>query len=302
MAVGRPSLVESGVRRAPAKKHGAPWSLGALAALALVASSGCIAVKRMPEVTTRGRTSQRTWPGSSIRVLVWNTYKANVEGWREDFLRLAGAHDLLLLQEGYWDRQWTPVYESVPGVGWWMGVTFEFLLEQPHPVTGTVLGSRVTPSAPVLCFHSPYDEALIGTPKSHLEATFDIDGSAEPLLAVTVHATNLHPDPEAFEAHMQRVFRRVSLYEGPAVVAGDFNTWSEGRTTYLFGLAARLGFDSVYDRGPATDEHDDGRLSWFGNYLDHAFVRGLQVAPGARVLRQVPSSDHKPLSFVVRLP
>lgn len=270
-----------------------------LLATASVSVSACVSVPGAPYVRTVGTTSASTLDGRSIRVLVWNIYKSKLDGWRGDFVALAARHDLLLLQEGYWDDDWTSAFASAPGVQWWMGVTFEYLHESPRPTTGTVLGSRSGPLSPVLCFHSPYREAFVGTPKSHIEATFTVTGSPEPLLAVSVHATNLHPDEDAFDAHMRRIFRRVSLHDGPVVLAGDFNTWTESRTATLFALAQQLGLTSVFPHGPADDQHDDGRTSWNDNYLDHAFTRGLSLRAKATVLAHIDSSDHKPLSFEV---
>jgi endonuclease/exonuclease/phosphatase (EEP) superfamily protein YafD len=182
-----------------------------------------------------------------------------------------------------------------------MGVTFEYTHRSPHPMTGTVLGSRSRPLQPVAMLYSPYREALVGTPKSHLSALFPLRGSSEVLLAVSVHGTNLHPDQRAFDRHMDQIFGRVALHAGPVVVAGDFNTWSESRTDYLFERAAALGLQSVLDREPAAESAGDGRLTWCGNYLDHAFIRGVLLRSGARVLRDVRSSDHPPLSLEIAI-
>lgn len=262
----------------------------------------CIAVPRFPQVRALGAAEQGELDPRSIRVLTWNVYKSKLDGWGADFGRLAAEHDLLLLQEGYWDTETEASYRAAAGVGWWMGVTFEYTHRAPPPTTGTVLGSRSRPAAPVLFFYSPYREALVGTPKSHIGALFALRGSTEKLLAISVHGTNLHPDPTAFERHVDQILGRVALHDGPVVMGGDFNTWSEGRTAYLFERAATLGLTSVFDRGPVSEGANDGRMSWCDNYLDHAFVRGATVQPGARVRQDVQSSDHAPLSFELAIP
>ena len=248
-----------------------------------------------------GTPTERSFDGKAIRVLVWNLYKSELAGWRNDFAALAADHDLMLLQEGFWDAETMPWFAGVAGVGWWLGVTFEYTHRSPRPVTGTVLGRRCSPRAPILFLHSPYREALTGTPKSHIAGIFAVDGSDAPLLAVSVHGTNLHVDQAAFDRHMDQILDGVGNHAGPVLLAGDFNTWSESRMAYLFDRAAALGLTSVFDRGPAREAPSDGRMTWSDNYLDHAFVRGLVVRPGARVLRAVASSDHAPLSFVVAL-
>ncbi len=264
-------------------------------------TTGCIAVPQTARVETLGTPAACSLDGQAIRVLVWNLYKSKLAGWRDDFAALATDHDLMLLQEGYWDAETRPWFAGVEGLAWWLGVTFEYTHRSPRPVTGTVLGSRCSPLTPILFLHSPYREALTGTPKSFIAGTFAVTGSAQPLLVLSVHGTNLHVDPIAFDQHMDQVIDTVGRHSGPVVLAGDFNTWSERRTAYLFERTAALGLTSVFDRGPAREAQSDGRMTWSDNYLDHAFVRGLVVRPSAQVLRTVRSSDHAPLSFVVAL-
>jgi len=276
------------------------WHLALLVAGLVPLVTACIAVPRPPHIVSQGAPATDAFDGRAIRVLVWNLYKSSLDGWREDFDALVAERDLLLLQEGYWDAE-TRGWFTHPGFAWWLGVTFETTRCSPHPATGTLLGSRALPVSPVLSLHSPYREALTGTPKSLIAATFAVTGAARPLLAVSVHATNLHVDTTAFERHIDQAFETVHRHRGPAILAGDFNTWSDARLAYLLDLAASLQLTSVFDPGPPR-EPGDGRMTWAGHYLDHAFVRGLDVRPGARVHYDVSSSDHAPLSFVVAIP
>jgi endonuclease/exonuclease/phosphatase (EEP) superfamily protein YafD len=229
-------------------------------------------------------------------VLTWNLYKASRAGWSADFTRLARGHDLLLLQEGLLAPHTTPVFTGVEGMAWWLGCTFELPLEPGSPRTGTMIGSRSRPAGPIVFRHSPHREALVYTPKSHIGATFSLSGTEARLLAISVHATNIHVRNAAFEAHVDQILEGVAAHRGPIVLAGDFNTWNVARTDYLFARTEALGLRPIYPRGPAT-EGDDGRMTWLDNYLDHAFVRGLEVVGEPHVLTEVESSDHKALSF-----
>ena len=108
----------------------------------------------------------------------------------------------------------------------------------------------------------------------------------------------------AEELYRERPDRHAPFDEarlsGPAIVAGDFNTWSEERTDALFVAMERARFSSPYPRSASTAP-PDGRTRSGDHYLDHAFVRGLDVTD-ATVLTTIESSDHQALSFAVRVP
>ena len=235
-----------------------------------------------------------------VRVLAWNIYKGNRRQWASSFQRLAREHDLLLIQEAWWAPDTKPVLARIDGMEWWLGVTFEFPYRDGVPKSGTMIGSRVRPSSPVIFRHSPFREALAHTPKSSIAARFPVRGSARELLAVSVHGTNLRIELRPFARHMDQIFELVERHVGPVIVAGDFNTWSEARTEYLFSHVRALGLSSLFPRGPAEDE-GDGRMTWSDNYLDHAFVRGLVAKTPPRIVGELEASDHLGLSFALHL-
>lgn len=267
--------------------------------LALALLTACFRIPAPDErLHGMGRAATHALPAKT-RVLVWNIYKSNRDSWTGEFTALARSHDLLLLQEGWWDDATRPTYTAIAGMRWWLGVTFEFPYACDVPKTGTMIGSRARPTAPIFFLHSPYRDALANTPKSHIAGSFALEGASKPLLAVSVHATNFHIEQRPFELHVDQILETVRGHDGPVLLAGDFNTWSESRTAYLFDHTRALGLHSIYPRGPATEHEGDGRMTWSDNYLDHAFTRDLVVSRDARVLREIDASDHTALSFVV---
>jgi endonuclease/exonuclease/phosphatase (EEP) superfamily protein YafD len=266
-----------------------------------VTSTGC-AISVAPDGTMRhveGTTVSETLDPASVRVLVWNVYKASLPGWWLDFERLAAAHDLFLLQEGSWEADAQAQHRAL-GVDWWMGVTFVSPWSEGDPATGTIVGGRA-PVHGATSRHSRYLEPVLGTPKSHSFGRFELAGRDEELLALSIHAINFRLGLTAFGDHVRLALRDVAGHAGPVIVAGDFNTWSQERTGYLFETMTRLGFRSVYPRS-AESAPSDGRTAVGDCYLDHAFIRGLEVVGEPRVLRAVDTSDHEALSFVVRVP
>ena len=78
--------------------------------------------------------------------------------------------------------------------------------------------------------------------------------------------------------------------------AGDFNTRTKARTSYLMKAMSELNLTHV------TFKNGDRRMVWkfTRNYLDHGFVRGLKVL-SAEVLADARGSDHKPMVLELAL-
>lgn len=278
-----------------------PKPLRASLALAVVVATSSCAVRVVPDGTLRhveGATADALDP-ARIRVLVWNVYKASLPGWWEDFAPLVANHDVALLQEGWWHPDTEPRWAGL-GYDWWMGVTFESPWSEGDPATGTVLGGRARLRG-VVSRHSRYLEPVLGTPKSHCLGRFALAGREDELLAVTVHGINFRLGLTAFSDQLRLVLQDAANHDGPAIVAGDFNTWSEERTEALFTAMERARFVSLYPRS-SVHEPRDGRTPSGAYYLDHAFVRELAPVGTPRVLTAIDSSDHEALSFVVSAP
>ncbi|MEQ9321415.1 MAG: endonuclease/exonuclease/phosphatase family protein [Polyangiaceae bacterium] len=272
----------------------------ALLGLALAVATSSCAVHVVPDGTLRhveGAAVAALDP-TRVRVLVWNVYKASLPGWWEDFAPLVAEHDVALLQEGWWTPDTEPRWAGV-GFDWWMGVTFESPWSDSDPATGTVVGARA-PLRAVVSRHSRYLEPVLGTPKSHCFGRVPLAGRDDELLVVSVHGINFRLGLTAFSDQLRLVMQDAANHRGPAIVAGDFNTWSEERTDALFVAMERARFSSPYPRSASTAP-PDGRTRSGDHYLDHAFVRGLDVTD-ATVLTTIESSDHQALSFAVRVP
>lgn len=142
------------------------------------------------------------------------------------------------------------------------------------------------------------------TPKMGLAATYPAtgqDGSTHRILVITLHGLNFELAPQGLSAQMAIVHRLVSEFHGPAVVCGDFNTWSNRRLAVV--TQALAGFTEA----PVTE----GRTgtSWLvaligGNTelaMDRIFYRGLRLNGPARAF---PSalSDHVPVIARFTLP
>ncbi|MNL10397.1 hypothetical protein D3C87_1311950 [compost metagenome] len=108
------------------------------------------------------------------------------------------------------------------------------------------------------------------------------------MLFVCTHVLNF-VTTGAFSRSLYEIAERISLFPGPVILAGDFNTWNFKRYMIMKSIFRDLQMEHV-------DFEDDGRLL----KLDHVFVRGFDVMD-AKVHHTVLSSDHFPLDLKVRL-
>jgi endonuclease/exonuclease/phosphatase (EEP) superfamily protein YafD len=221
--------------------------------------------------------------GRAIRVVNWNIHKQDDPGWQDDLARFVAAADVVLLQEAVVDADLRRIVEDT-GFGWVMASSF---LYGGHDI-GVLTASRVPPLASCT---QRVGEPLIVVPKSAVVSWFRIDGVAEPLAVVNVHAINFSLTLGAYEAQLAALADALARHRGPIVFAGDLNTWTDERREALAATAKKLG---LVEAAPAEDR----RSLFMGRQLDHMLVRGLDVVELLAI--PVKSSDHNPLVATLR--
>lgn len=220
----------------------------------------------------------------TLRIVSWNLHKGEDEGWQADLRRYAQEHDILLLQEAVLSQPVRDVLERA-GHSWRMAGAFAYNGEE----RGVLVAARVSPLD--ACTLRAF-EPLARLPKSAMVARFRLaDGQV--LAVANLHGINFTLGLEAFRGQLDAVAEMMARHVGPAVLGGDFNTWSEERHNVLNDVAARLGMKAV-------DLVPDGRRRTFGRHLDHLFVRGLRVVQAGAP--EVKSSDHNPILVTLTAP
>jgi len=244
--------------------------------------------------TISGAAEAREFKAESIKVFIWNIKKTQEYDWEEEFTAFGQNRDLFLIQEAYKTDIFNSTLEKFSGVRWDMGISFLYRNYNDRP-TGTMIGSKVNPTSVVIT-HTEDNEPVVGTPKAMTSATYRVQGRNQELLVISIHAINI-TSHATFIRHMLQAKEQIIKHRGPVLFAGDFNTRTKARTAYLMEMVNTLGFKTVIFKNGELRM----RFKFTNNYLDHSFVRGIDVT-NAEVIGESDGSDHKPLFLEMSVP
>jgi endonuclease/exonuclease/phosphatase (EEP) superfamily protein YafD len=220
----------------------------------------------------------RVIDADGFSVSVWNAQKGHDEAWRSDFDLLVDRHDLVLLQEFSRAPGWThPGFWSfTPGFAKGATQTGVATLSRTMPLVRCELYAR---------------EPVLRTPKATTITEFSL-GVRGTLVVVNLHAVNFSVGLVNFALQIDEAVRAVTHHDGPLIFAGDFNTWRGGRTRLVEKRLGELRLEAV-------EFSEDSRKRVLGRYLDHVYVRGLELIEATT--RRVATSDHNPMILRFRL-
>jgi len=236
---------------------------------------------------TFGAARDRELKADSIKVLIWNIKKTEMKPWKDEFSEYSRGKDLFVIQEAYNNDRFIDTIKSYEGYRWDMGKSFTYA-RYNNLATGTMVGSTAEPEE-VLITHTPDSEPVTNTPKSLTYAKYGLDGSDKSLLVISVHAINF-TTIGPFKRNMLQARAEIEKHDGPVLFAGDFNTHHKTRTKYLMNMMKELKFETIN----FINGHQRMKFKLTGHFLDHGFVRGLQVKH-AEVIGKSRGSDHKPM-------
>lgn len=222
--------------------------------------------------------------GSEFEVLSWNLQKASRAEWRRDLENLGDGIELTFLQEATTEAA---IADALPGRA---GEAFAPGYQNEKLHSGVMTLSQV---APLVECDLQTIEPWLGTPKAVSVTQYSLAERPERLLAINIHAVNFALGLEDYRGQLAQLATLLDSHSGPAVVAGDFNTWREARQLALFEVMQRHGLHGL-------DFEPDHRSTFFGQAVDHIFIRGLEASAPRAI--PVTSSDHNPLLVSLRLP
>lgn len=226
--------------------------------------------------------ARRDQLGPVIRCLVWNVWKARHKHWFEDFKRLSGDRDLLLLQEAVSNAPSDTHFLSSNHLEWIMARSHR------HPRSGIETGVKTgcVAQAVVTQMHgSIHSEPLVNTKKMLLQTNYAL-AKGDQLMVLNMHAINFVPKHK-YIAQMDQLAAVLDQHSGPAILAGDFNTWSTPRYASFVDVVCSADlFEAQMQR--------QCKIKHMNKHLDHVFYRGLALRT-VESLSNIKSSDHAPI-------
>ncbi|MBO9668139.1 MAG: endonuclease/exonuclease/phosphatase family protein [Bdellovibrio sp.] len=232
-----------------------------------------------------GEAEQGLAPLSEMNIFVWNVYKGQkAHIFEHDFKKYGSGKDFIFLQEALVDNKMPLLWQNdFKSYEWHLAQSFHY--KKDLSSTGVAIGSKITPSS-VDFIRASTREFFWLTPKLTLFSEYDFEGRK--VLFVCTHVLNF-VTTNAFTTSLYEIAERISKFEGPVVLAGDFNTWNVKRYMIMKSIFRDLKLEHL-------DLENDGRLL----KLDHVFVRGFDVLK-AEVHNTVLGSDHFPLEIKLKL-
>ncbi len=255
-------------------------------------SRDVIKVSEFPE-------QQRAVPGS-ITIVNWNAQKGANPQFKSDLARLiiAGRPDFVFLQEARADLLQTK------RIGGYFASSWSY--PWPNGQTIGLLTLSYVPPVRIQPVPSKYREFFITAPKLSLVTEYPLT-NGQRLLAVNVHllaferwsTAGIRSQLDDLEAVMQE-------HDGPIVLVGDFNTWSQKRLDLVQAVVEKLNLTEVTDfpAGRRTGDKKTSFLNWLLGIdkalpLDRVFYRGF-TDHSAKVL-PYDSSDHRAIQVTLVL-
>lgn len=218
-----------------------------------------------------------------LEILSWNIQKASNVGWAEDLASFSADIDLAFIQEAAVQARIPQVLSASLHQAFAQGYTTDSM------ETGVMTLSASSPSGE--CQLTAW-EPWLGTPKATSITEYRILGREDRLLTINLHAVNFTFGVENLQGQLEALSDVLSNHQGPVILAGDLNTWSDQRNSLVEGFMEYHGLGAVAFE-------PDLRTTTFGYALDHIYVRGMQ-ATYAEVF-PVSSSDHNPLRVSLSL-
>lgn len=233
-------------------------------------------------------------PRRDLCVVSWNVQKFQDHGIHDELGAIVAAEqpDLLLLQEA---RAGAPIPQGMTGHH---ALSFRSGLRDRSEEGVMTLGAV----APLRAHRVRSDERelLVLTPKAALISFFNVDGGGE-LCVVNLHGLNFDPTGAQLARQLEGLRARIMSFEGPLIIAGDFNTWNRPRMEAVNELGAALDLVEVKpsEEGGKTGDLPEGLLGRALRFspdlwLDRIFVRGFSPVDVSWML-EYQASDHVPL-------
>lgn len=213
-----------------------------------------------------------------LNVLVWNIYKQNRATWQSELDKFSQDAQLVLLQEASMTlslKEWISQKQ-------WGGTQADAFRIFGESAGVLNLGRQM----PVLACAYTELEPWLRLPKSAIYALYRLS-DGQTLAVVNLHAVNFTYGTQEYTNQLEALLVQLKTHQGPVIVGGDFNSWSQARMDTLTAAFNRVGLKEVLFE-------PDHRVQFVtGLVLDHLFYRGLTLLNAKAPVTD--ASDHNPL-------
>lgn len=234
------------------------------------------------------RSAHGSLDSGNIRLVNWNIQKGGNPQWTTDLATLQGEPDLMVLQEvSLNSNAWGVVSDDRYREFSYRAFSPGYRTKQS--LTGVMTVSTVEPLTQCNFVNI---EPWLRSPKATVITEYGLTDTDQTLLVVNIHALNFTFGMHDFRKQLRQALSVLNAHAGPILLSGDFNTWHWRRSEILKDMTDSLGLEML-------DYDEDHRKRFFGQPLDHIYVRDLEVLEATT--RQVNSSDHSPMSARFRL-
>ncbi|WP_375751073.1 endonuclease/exonuclease/phosphatase family protein [Vibrio sp. HN007] len=213
-----------------------------------------------------------------INILVWNIYKQNRETAMSQLSTYSAGSQLLLLQEASLNNE---LKQWITSRDWDSNLVRAF--DAFDTSAGVV---SLSSSLPLKACAYIEKEPLLRLPKSALYTRYPLENGQE-LAVINVHAINFTIGTETYAHQLEVLQEAVQQHQGPLILAGDFNTWSDNRLEALKRITRELQLSEV------KMEPDNRKTFITGLPLDHVFYKNLTLINAEAPITD--ASDHNPI-------
>ncbi len=222
----------------------------------------------------------------NLKVLVWNIYKGGKSGIYTDLNILTQDIDLALLQEAHLSRTFLNLACQRNDLNWKLARNFT---DANGIYAGVMTAGRSNPDD-FYYLKSPGTEPFSNVHKMTMVTFYDLPDQSDQLMVLNIHGINFVAQKH-FEDQITVAAEKIKTHTGPVIFAGDFNTYTAGRLSFLKKALGNLGLKQAEVKG---NEYQGIIV------LDHLFYRGLEITK-TEVLKHINTSDHKPIYFELAL-
>ncbi|WP_299009867.1 endonuclease/exonuclease/phosphatase family protein [uncultured Shewanella sp.] len=218
-----------------------------------------------------------------LSIAIWNIYKQQKPHWLSQLNQLVTENNLILLQEAKLSNALLR-YLSTSSSFYFMAEAFRMGRSSVGVMT---ISDTMSLSTCALLSAEPW----IRFPKSTLISEYLLSNN-QTLLVVNLHGINFDWRLIHYKEQFNAISDAFENHEGPAILAGDFNTWRLERQLIVKAFAKRWGLkEAKYDI--------DQRVAVFNFPLDHLYFRGLSLKRADSL--QTQASDHSPIIAMFHL-